>query len=587
MRLEDLGLIGNCQFAALVGRDGSVVWCCLPRLDSEPVFGALLDEAHGGRFRVGPASGAVGTQRYLPNTNVLETLFEDAEGAFRVLDFAPRFEQYHRTFHPSQLVRVVEPVRGMPRIRVTCEPRVGWSRAEPVVLTGSNHVRFEGFPSELRLTTDVPVSYLGGQPFALARRRHLVLSWGEPPEEALDAVCDRFLSETKRHWRLWVKRCAIPPMYQGPVIRSALTLKLHCFEDTGAIVAATTTSLPESPSGGRTWDYRYCWLRDASYVLAALRWLGQFEECEHFLNFLFDVTSGSPGLDLAPIYRIDGRSDLDERVLPDWPGFRGLGPVRVGNGAARQHQHDIFGEAALALAPIFLDARFAEEQTEETLELLERLAMKAVSVAGSPDFGIWEARTAPTVQTFSSLMSWAAADRVSSVLERARPVRSRELRSAATRIHAEILERAWSVERGSFVAAYGGSELDAALLQMCPLRFLPPDDGRLSATVAAVVGDLCCDGWLRRYRTDDGLGKPQVAFVLCTFWWVEALATLGRSEEARTVLERALGALSPLGLLSEDFDPGEGLWGNYPQAYSHVGLINAAFQASPPWGRFP
>lgn len=585
MKLEDLGLIGNCQYAALVGRDGSVVWCCLPRLDAEPVFGALLDEEHGGRFRVGPASGAIGIQRYLPNTNILETIFEDADGAFRVIDFAPRFEQHHRSFRPTHLLRIIEPIRGTPRIRVTCEPRLGWSRLEPVALPGSNHVRFEGFPSQLRLTTDMPISYISGQPFALARRRNLVLTWGEPVEESLDALCDRFLAETTRHWRLWVKRCAVPPLYQEEVIRSALTLKLHCFEDTGAIVAATTTSIPESPASGRTWDYRYCWLRDASYVLAALRWLGQFEECEQFVNFLFDVASGSPGLDLAPLYRIDGRSDLEERVLADWPGFQGQGPVRVGNAAARQHQHDIYGEAALALAPVFLDARFSDEQTEETLELLERLAMKAVAVAGSPDFGIWEARKEPTVQTFSSLMSWAAAAQVASVLDRRRPVRAGELRSAAARIHAELVERAWSPERGSFVSCYGGSELDAGLLQMAPLRFLPSDDARLTATVDAIVRDLSRDGWLWRYRSDDGLGTPQVAFVLCTFWWVEALAALGRAAEARTVLEHALGALSPLGLLSEDFDPSEGLCGNFPQAYSHVGLIHAAFQASPAWGR--
>ena len=585
MRLEDLGLVGNCQFAALVDRGGSVVWCCLPRFDAEPVFGALLDEGHGGRFRVGPASGAVGTQRYLPNTNVLETSFEDVDGAFRVIDFAPRFEQHQRSFRPAQLIRVVEPVRGTPRIRVTCAPRIGWSRGEPVAFAGSNHVRFEGFASPLRLTTDVPISYIGGQPFALTSRRYLALTWGAPVEEPLRALCERLMSETLRHWRIWVKRCAVPPLYQEEVIRSALALKLHCFEDTGAIVAATTTSLPESPSAGRTWDYRYCWLRDASYVLAALRCLGQFEECEHFVNFLFDVTCSSPSLDLAPIYRIDGRSDLDEHVLPDWPGFHGQGPVRVGNAAARQRQHDIFGEAALALAPIFLDARFGDEQSEETLDLLERLAMKAVAVAGSPDYGIWEARTGPTVQTFSSLMSWAAADCVASVLERRRPVRARELRSAASRIHEEVVERAWNPERGSFVATYGGSELDAAVLQMVPLGFLPADDGRLSATVKAIVSNLCRDGWLRRYRVDDGLGTPEVAFILCTFWWVEALAALGRAAEARTVLDRALQACSPLGLLSEDFEPGEGLCGNYPQAYSHVGLIHAAFQASPPWGR--
>jgi GH15 family glucan-1,4-alpha-glucosidase len=296
MRLEDLGLIGNCQYAALVHRDGRVVWSCLPRFDSEPVFGALLDP-DGGAFEIGPASGAVGSQRYVPNTNVLETHFEDGEGAFRVLDFAPRFDQHGRWFRPTQLHRIVEPLHGLPRLRVRCRPRLGWSKAVPVEVAGSNHVRFEGFAAQVRLTTDVPISYLGGQPFALTSRRHLVLTWGAPIEEPLPPLCDRFLGETVRHWRRWVKGCDVPPRHQGEVIRSALTLKLHCFEDTGAIVAATTTSLPEAPGSGRTWDYRYCWLRDAYYVLGGLHRLGQFEERERFTRWLFDVAGGHPELE--------------------------------------------------------------------------------------------------------------------------------------------------------------------------------------------------------------------------------------------------------------------------------------------------
>ncbi|MBI5067528.1 MAG: glycoside hydrolase family 15 protein [Deltaproteobacteria bacterium] len=583
MRLEDLGLVGNCQFAALVHRDGSVVWCCLPRFDAEPVFAALLDEREGGRFRVAPASGAQGVSRYLTNTNVLETTFEDADGAFRVVDFAPRFELYDRSFRPTQLFRVVEPLRGHPRIRVECDPRMGWSKRVPPALQGSNHVRFEGFPAPLRLTTDVPVSYLGGQPFALTGRRHLVLAWGAPIEEPLAPLCDRFLAETVRHWQLWVKRCTVPPHYQPEVIRSALALKLHCFEDTGAIVAATTTSIPEAPGSGRTWDYRYCWLRDAYYTLGAFALLGQFEERERFIQWLFDVAGGSPELDLAPLYRIDGKSDLAERVLADWPGYRGEGPVRVGNGAAEHRQNDIFGETVLALAPVFLDERFRDEQSAHTLALLTRLARKAVSVAGTPDAGIWEHRTDWRPQTFSSLMSWAAADRMAVVLERHRPDGVAEFRGAATAIRAQVLEQAWSAGRGAFAATYGGEDLDASLLQMVPLRFLPRGDPRLGATVDAIARDLGRDGWLWRYRVDDGLGRPEVAFVLCTFWLVEALAGLGRLDEARAVFDRARGAASPLGLLSEDYAPSGERWGNFPQAYSHVGLIHGAFEASPRW----
>lgn len=584
VRLEDLALIGNCQYTALVARTGEIVWCCLPRFDAEPVFSSLLDERDGGRFLVGAAGGEAGTQRYLPNTNVLETRFETAEGAFRVIDFAPRFSQYDRYFRPTQLLRVVEPIAGTPRIRVACDPRLGWSRAVPGTLQGSNHVRYEGFASPLRLTTDIPISYLGGQPFALTGRRHLVLTWGAPVEEPLPALCDRFLAETVRYWQRWVKHCDIPPLFQDEVIRSALALKLHCFEDTGAIVAATTTSIPEAPGSGRTWDYRYCWLRDAYYVLGAFRLLGHFEERESFVQYLLNIAAGNPALDLAPLYRIDGTSELDERILEEWPGYAGERPVRIGNAAALHRQHDVFGEMVLALAPVFLDDRFHAERSRETLELLERLGQKAIAVAGTPDAGIWEYRTGATTQTFSSLMCWAAADRVAMVAARHRPARAGEYQAAAAKIHGEILARAWNADLKSFAATYDGKSLDAALLQLAPLRFLPADDPRLGATIDAVAGRLARDGWLFRYHDDDGFGPPTVAFIICTFWLVEALAAVGRTADARVVFDRARSALSPVGLLSEDYaTAGLRMWGNFPQAYSHVGLIHAAFAASPRW----
>jgi GH15 family glucan-1,4-alpha-glucosidase len=584
MRLEDLALIGNCQIAALVSRAGEIVWCCLPRLDSEPVFSTLLDAEEGGRFAIAPADGAAGASRYLPNTNVLETTFTSAEGAFRVVDFAPRFLQYDRYFRPTQIVRIVEPVGGAPRIRVRCEPRLGWSRQAPALLQGSNHVNFEGFACPLRLTTDIPLSYLGGQAFGLAERRHLVLSWGPPVEEPLPALCERFLSETVRYWQRWVKHCNVPPLFQGEVIRSALALKLHFFEDTGAIVASTTTSLPEAPGSGRTWDYRYCWLRDAFYVLGAFRLLGHFEERERFVHYLLDIAAGNASLDLSPLYRIDGTADLEERVLEDWPGYLGEKPVRVGNAAATHRQNDIFGEMVLALAPVMLDQRFHADQTPETLELMERLARKAIAVAGTPDAGIWEYRNDWKPHTFSSLMCWAAADRMARVADAHLKERAGEYRAAAARIREEILGRAWSDEMNAFASAYGGRELDASLLQMVPLHFLPTGDSRLRGSVDAIWKGLARDGWLFRYHSDDGMGRPRVAFILCTFWLVEALAAIGRAEEAREIFDRARKALSPVGLLAEDYETTNlKMWGNFPQAYSHVGLIHAAFSASPRW----
>lgn len=584
MSLADLGLIGNCQLSALVRRDGAIVWSCMPRFDSPPVFARLLDEDNGGSFSIRPADDRLGAQRYLPNTNVLETTFEAKDGQFRVLDFAPRFIQHERSFRPTRIIRIVEPISGTPRIRVSCDPVRGWARERPRREQGSHHIGYLGFGTELRLTTDAALSYLDGEPFALSERKHFALTWDTPVEEALGPLCDRYLRETVRYWHQWVKHCDVPPVYQEEVIRSALALKLHCFEDTGAIVAALTTSLPEAPGSGRTWDYRYCWLRDAYYTLGAFRRLGHFEEREQFLQFLLNVAASSPELDLAPLYRIDGKTDLVEHVLDDWPGYRGEKPVRVGNGAATHKQHDVFGEMVLALTPLFLDARFREQVTPPVLDLVARLTHKAIAVAGQPDAGIWEFRSEWRPQTFSSLMCWAAADRMSRIAQRHRPADAEEFRLAAKRIRDDLLREAIDSTRGCLVADYGGTEVDAALLQAVTLNLLPPDDPRLHATVDAIRTDLAHLGWLKRYRTNDGFGAPAVAFMLCTFWQIEALVRLGRLEEARATMERIRQVQSPLGLLAEDLDPTSNtMWGNFPQAYSHVGLIHAAFAASPRW----
>lgn len=584
MRLSDLGLVGNCQISALVHRSGAIVWSCLPRFDSPPVFGTLLDE-RGGSFSITSADGRVGQQRYLTNTNVLETRFDTPDGAFRVLDFAPRFLRGDRSVRPTRLVRVVEPIEGTPRVRVTCDPIRGWSRERPRREQGSHHVAFHGYDAQLRLTTNAPLSYLGGEEaFALTTTRHFVLTWGDPLEEPLEPFCADMLRATVQYWRTWVKHCAIPPLYQQEVIRSALALKLHCFEDTGAIVAAMTTSIPEAPGSGRTWDYRYCWLRDAYYVIGAFRRLGHFEERQHFLDFLLNVAASAPDLELAPLYRVDGRTDLEESIQPEWSGIEGEKPVRVGNAALDQRQHDVFGELVLALTPLFVDARFAEQATTQVLDLVERLARKAALLAGTPDAGIWEVRTVARRQTFSTLMCWAGVDRMARIAERHRPASAAELHATADRIRARILTEAVDPQRKCLVAQHSGHDVDAALLQAVALRFLPPTDPRMHATVDAVRRELEVDGWLRRYRTDDGFGEPRVAFTLCTFWLVEALATLGRIEQARTLMERVRAIDAPLGLLSEDVDPKTGrMWGNFPQAYSHVGLIHAAFAASPTW----
>lgn len=556
----------------------------MPRFDSDPIFSTLLDEQNGGHFRIAPAQGEHGVQKYLPLTNILETTFVTPTGSFRILDFAPRFLQFDRAFRPTMLIRMVEPLEGTPRISVMCEPRLGWTKARPSTFNGSHHVRYEGFPAQVRLTTDIPLAYLTGQPFTLTTRQYFALTWGAPLEEALAPLCEKFFNETSRYWRLWAKHCDIPPQFQQEVIRSALTLKLHCYEDTGAIIAAMTTSIPESAGSGRTWDYRYCWLRDAYYVVNAFSLLGHFEERAQFVQYLLNIAGGASAMTLSPLYRIDGLQNLEEAILDDWPGYENEQPVRIGNGAAQHSQYDIYGELVLALTPLFLDERMQEERSPATLKLVEDLTRKAISLAGLPDAGIWEYRTEWKPQTFSSLMCWAAADRMALIEGHLKLPKSSDFRAAADKIRDEIIAKTWNPSLGSFAATYGGDDLDASLLQMARLRFLPPDDPRLKSTIDTISEKLSHGGWLRRYNLDDGFGKPSVAFIICTFWLVEALAATGRRDEAREVLQRVYQAISPLGLLSEDYDTeAHRMWGNFPQSYSHVGLIHAAFASSPQW----
>ena len=584
MNLETLALIGNCQVSALVADTGEVVWCCLPRFDSEPVFGRLLDP-RAGTFRVSAVGGGRGRSRYLPNTNVLETVFTSSEGVFRVVDFFPRFEQHSRMFRPAQLFRIIEPVSGTPRIEVRCEPTLGWSRQPPVALTGSNHVSYEGFGAELRLTTDLPLSLLDGRPIALTQRQVLALTWGAPIEEPLLPLADRFWASTERYWVQWVKHCEIPPAYQAEVIRSALALKLHVFEDTGAIIAAMTTSVPEAlDDSERTWDYRYCWLRDAAYALDAFRLLGHFREREAFVHFLLNLSSAAPNLALQPLYRVDGRAELTERVVPGWAGYQGHGPVRDGNGAALHLQHDIYGEVVLALAPIFLDDRFSSDRSYETARMVEALAQRGADLAGTPDAGIWEYRTEWVPQSFSTLMCWAGADRGARALAQVNAGASDRLLKEAERLHRMLLDQCYSAELGCFVGTHGGHTFDASMLQAVRLRALPAGDLRLLSSVERLSRELNLNGWTRRYRHDDGFGEPTVAFLMCTFWRVEALALLGRLAEARSLLDTVRKVASPLGLFSEDVETETGrLCGNFPQAYSHVGMIHAAFATSPRW----
>jgi GH15 family glucan-1,4-alpha-glucosidase len=582
------GLIGNCQAAALIQKDGSLDWLCFPRPDSPPVFGRLLDP-EGGAFRVELLDLAGCEQGYLENTNVLVTTLCARDGSrLRITDFCPRFAQYGRMYRPNAVFRVVEPVSGNPMIRVSCKPVSGWDKSPVRPTQGNNHLRFEIGDDLLRLLTDMPLTYLVDEtPFALKGPIYFALTYGPGLEGDLVRTTQSFLEQTTDYWRTWVKHCFIPTHYQGQTIRSALTLKLHCYEDTGAILAALTTSLPEEVGRERNWDYRFCWLRDAYFALSAFHSLGHFEEMEGFINFLLNLVEsrGFSRDGLGPVYRLDQTLPVPEVEHANWCGFLRSSPVRSGNQAAHHEQNDVYGEMILTLAPIFFDDRFKHLRSRQQEALLAHLAKMCVSSISKPDAGLWELRNGWQEHSFANLMCWAGLERVERLkgLGFLGDFPHERVLAAKAKAEAALTK---AVHDGALCNGPGDPTVDASLLQLPILRF--PDLELCRRTVARIREQLGVDGhrsFLYRYLRKDDFGHPQSAFLICSFWLVQALSRLGNLTEANAVMRDAVAAANALGLFSEHYLPGgRGQVGNFPQAYSHVGLINAAFAVSPSWG---
>lgn len=586
----ELGLIGNSAIGALIDARARIVWACLPRFDSDPVFCRLLNPAKDdatGAFSIDLADFAHVEQEYIRHTAVLRTRLHDSHGGcIEITDFAPRFWLHGRVFHPSMLVRRVARISGNPRISIRIDPRFEYGEIRPVVTSGSHHIRYVGPSSVLRLTTDASIH-------AVMERRciHLhdpltfILGPDETVQGAIASVGRDFLDQTIAYWQDWVRTIFIPVDWQEEVIRSAITLKLNAFDDTGAIIAAMTTSVPEHPDSGRNWDYRFCWLRDAYFVVNALNRLGATTTMERYISYILNVVSAAEDGVLQPVYGITGESRLTERFAPALAGYRGMGPVRVGNQAYEQIQHDVYGSAVLAATHMFFDSRLQHPGDANLFHQLEPLGHKAIANYNQPDAGIWELRGSTRIHTYSSIMCWAACDRLARIAQRlGLAERGSFWRDAADRIHAEICARAWDATRQAFMASWGGDSLDASLLLMNEFGFLAADDPRFAATVKAIETGLKRGDFIFRYVERDDFGHPENAFLVCTFWYVYALHALGRKDEARACFERLLACTSKLGLLSEDVNQRTGeQWGNFVQTYSMVGLVNCALRLSQRW----
>jgi GH15 family glucan-1,4-alpha-glucosidase len=422
-------------------------------------------------------------------------------------------------------------------------------------------------------------------PFFLDDEITMILGPDETVQAAPRDVANRFEHETLGYWNDWVRDLGIPFEWQEAVIRAAISIKLNAYEDTGAIIAAMTTSIPEAGDSGRNWDYRYCWLRDAYFVVNALNRLSTTKTMERYLSYIINVAAGAPDGRLQPVYRIDGHPALEEGTVTTLSGYRGMGPVRRGNLAYLQVQNDVYGSAVLAASHVFFDRRMNRPGNADLFRRLEGLGEVAQKVFNEPDAGLWELRGTARVHTFSSVMCWVACDRLARIAAQLGLADRRAYwRAHADRIHKEIIERAFNPKLGIIGASFGGEDLDASLLLLPELHFMSADDPRFRATLAAIEKDLKRGDYIFRYSGEDDFGVPQNAFLVCTFWYIDALAATGRRDEARALFEALLARRNPHGLLAEHIDTSTGeLWGNFVQTYSMVGLINSATKLSLPW----
>ncbi|WP_457027907.1 glycoside hydrolase family 15 protein [Kitasatospora sp. P5_F3] len=579
--IEDYALLGDLQTAALVGRDGSVDWLCLPRFDSPSCFAGLLGTDRHGGWRLAPSTGGPCTERrYHPASLVLESVWHTPTGSVRVTDFMPRRDRLPR------LVRIVEGLSGTVRIRGELRLRFNHGRIEPWVRRTDHHRIAVAGPDSAWLRVPTGVHTWGEDGATVSEftvrpgeQVPFVLTW-QPSHRTDTPRVDpaELLSRTLAGWQSWADGLRYQGPYREQVLRSLITLKALTYDPTGGIVAAPTASLPEHPGGERNWDYRFCWLRDSSMTLAALLRGGFRDEAAAWRKWLLRAIAGDPG-DLQAVYGVAGERTLPE-TSADWlPGYRDSTPVRFGNAAVRQLQLDVYGEV---LDTLELAYRAGIPMERKVWGLLRSLMDFLALHWREPDEGLWEVRGCRRQFVHSKVMVWVAADRAVRLAEATGlPAPVQQWRTLRDTVHAEVCEHGYDARRGIFVQSYGAEELDAATLFIAKSGFLPPDDPRLVRTVDAVRTELDQDGFVRRYRAapdTDGLPGTEGAFLACSFWLADALALTGRRAEARELFERSLAVANDLGLLAEEYDPVSGRQlGNAPQAFTHVALVNTAF----------
>jgi GH15 family glucan-1,4-alpha-glucosidase len=576
----NMGIVGNCSYMAYIDTKAHVKWMCLPRFDSDFIFGSLLDSKKGGEFSITPVGAYTSKQYYITNTNVLCTEFDCANGKYRVVDCAPRFYHFERYFRPQMLVRKIELLEGNPALIVKCKPMGHYGEQSPEVVMGSNHVRYLNFDMQVRLTTDVSLSnILEAQPFVLDQNRYLVFTYGEPLEAPLKSTAEDFINKTVRYWQMWIKSTYLPDIYQEQVIRSALVLKLHQYEDTGGIIASGTTSLPEHNGSERTWDYRYCWFRDTYYTLKAFNEIGHFDELERYFEYVQNILLSEEGR-IQPLYSITGKKEIEEIHIP-LEGYLGNQPVRIGNKASIQIQNDVYGQVLVSLLPLFIDKRLTFSKKQSYKNLITRLLTWIEQTMDEADAGLWEFRNVKQIHTYTLLFHWAGSKAAGKI---GRLMNDMDLVNWALRVESmatDRIEKCYDTENNVYRQALGSPHLDASTLKLITMNYLDPSLPKTQEHLRQLEEKLKTEqGLFYRYVHPDDFGKPKATFLVCTFWYIDALACVGRIEDAVKTLDGVLQYANHLGMFSEDVGLDGSQWGNYPQTYSHVGLINAVFRIS-------
>ncbi len=578
--IEDYGLIGNCHSAALVSSRGSVDWLCLPRFDSASIFARILDIAHGGSWAIQPVSRFQAAHRYIDDTNVLETMFTSGAGRVRLLDFMPFAPPAAdgTVTAPYTLVRIVEAIDGVHELESCCEPRPNYACTEPAFGVEDSTVTFDRFALTGPTTWQVDQSagrVICRVSLRAGERRAFILRVVERDTVAVEQDPYAALEETLDFWRQWTTQCTYDGPYRAAVIRSALTLKLCTYTPTGAIIAAPTTSLPEEIGGIRNWDYRFTWIRDASFTLYALLLAGFVDEDDPFFAWIV-ATVKLAGTGIHILYPISPDGTLEEETLAHLAGYRDSAPVRIGNGAWNQLQLDVYGEVLDALHFAW---RVGEFDPASVWHHFQPLVDWVAGNWQQPDSGIWEVRGGLRNFTYGKVMCWVALDRAIDMAEALQLQGNIEhWRTVREQIRGAVFEHGWSERLGAFKQSFEDDYLDASNLLLPVVGFIEGDDPRMVATIDATLDRLVVDDLCYRYLdAPEGLAGGEASFVLCTFWLVDALILAGRAEEARRIFERMLERSTSLGLFAEEIDPTTGAHlGNFPQAFSHIGLINAA-----------